>query len=188
MIVSSDPPNCAIDARQPSDPAFNPPPDQGCRNPAGWRSISVTFDGDATGLAPDDFTVEVHPGPAAAPAIIAVNSTADPNTVVLELDGFIPTGKWTCITHDDSGTGVCLGFLPGDVNGDRTTGPVDILAVIDNLNGQVQPPYPIWQCDVDRSGVCGPADILRVIDLLNGADCYDPWLGIPLPQCAACCP
>jgi hypothetical protein len=36
---------------------------------------------------------------------------------------------------------------------------VDILHLIDHLNGVFQPPMKVWQCDIDRSGVCGPADL-----------------------------
>ena len=79
---------------------------------------------------------------------------------------------------------MCWGDLPADVNNDRTSGPVDILAVIDCLNRTVE--CDIWQCDVDRSAMCAPADILRVIDLLNGADAYEEWLGKRLPVARRC--
>jgi hypothetical protein len=66
---------------------------------------------------------------------------------------------------------------------------VDILAIIDNLNGRIDPPLPMYQCDIDRSGKCLPADILRVIDLLNGAHCFYPWNGACLPEWpSAWCP
>lgn len=175
MMVLSDPPNCAIDARQPSEPDGS--------NSAGWQSVSITLSGDATSLTPDDFSVRAYPGPLTTTAIDAVYPTADPRTVQLELSAPMPLGQWTCITHEGSGLEVCVGRLPGDVNGDGTTMPADILALIDHLNGEVQPPYPIWQCDIDRSEACGPGDILRVIDLLNGADVYDVWLGRALPVC-----
>ena len=95
-------------------------------------------------------------------------------------DGPIPAGAWTRITHNDSGTSVCLGYLPADSDGDRTSAPADILKVIDHLNGvDVR---PIYSVDMDRDGDPAPADILRVIDLLNGAATYDPWLDASLPQ------
>jgi hypothetical protein len=179
---SSDPPNCAIDARQPSGPAYLDPlhPELGCSNPAGWDTIQMTVTWNTAGIGADDFNVTVTPD-GTQPPIRDV--TVVGQTVTIHLDSIIPTGKWTCVEHTACQEMVCIGYLPADVNCDRTAGPVDILGVIDNLNGQVQPAYPIWQCDVDRSGVCGPADILRVIDLLNGADCLDTWLGRTLPEC-----
>jgi hypothetical protein len=66
-------------------------------------------------------------------------------------------------------------------NGNGKSSPVDILHLIDHLNGVYEPPVEIRQCDINRSGVCGPADILRLIDLLNGANTSRPWLGVSLP-------
>jgi hypothetical protein len=174
FVVSSSPSNCAIDARQPSQPNGS--------SPAGWNAIEITFnEGCNTGaMGAGNFNVTVTP--AGTPPVIDDVTVAGQN-VTIHFASFIPTGKWTCVTHTSSGDGTCVGYLPADVNADRTAGPVDILATIDNLNGQVQPPYPIHQCDVDRSAQCAPADILRVIDLLNGADEYEAWLGKTLPAC-----
>jgi len=173
-VQTTDPPNCAIDARQPSLPNGS--------NPAGWDSISFTFNVDCnlTGIAPSSFSVRQEP--AGLPIAVA-NVQPVGDVVTVRLSRAISLQTWTCVKYNATGEEVCLGYLPADVNADRTAGPVDILAVINNLNGQVQPPYPIWQCDSDRSGLCAPADILRVIDLLNGADTYDPWLGRTLPVC-----
>jgi len=44
-LAESDPPNCAIDPRQPSDP--------GGVEPTGWDRISLSFDSDASGLTVD---------------------------------------------------------------------------------------------------------------------------------------
>lgn len=87
--------------------------------------------------------------------------------------------KWTTITHVPSGASVRIGYLPGDVNGDAHTGPADVLALIDSLNGVS--PRPLSSTDVDRSGITQPADVLRLIDLLNGAFAFDVWNGATLP-------
>lgn len=171
-IVSAMPPNNAIDARQPSNLAG------GCADTPGINSIVLTMSGAAGSLTAGDFTVTTNPA-GSAPTIS--NVVANGNDITLNLSGRIPTGKWTVFTHTASGTSTRVGFLPADVNNDRTASPVDILKLIDSLNGVVQPPYMIWQTDIDRSGVANPADILRVIDLLNGADCYDVWNGVSLP-------
>jgi hypothetical protein len=174
-VDAADPPNCAIDARQPSQPNGS--------NPAGWDATALTFSAgcDVAGITPASFSVREVPAPGSPNSVCSVQKSG--NVVTVRLCRRISLQTWTCVAYNPTGEEVCLGHLPADVNNDGCATPVDILATIDNLNGQVQPPYPIWQCDVDRSGVCAPADILRVIDLLNGADVYDPWLGRTLPVC-----
>jgi hypothetical protein len=169
-IISSDPPNCAIDARQPSEPNGS--------NPAGWSGIVLTFDGDATGTTANDFIV-TGVGVGTPPGI--ASATPAGNIVTIVFDTLIPLRTWICVEHVDSGSQVCVVHLPADVSNDRTSSAPDILFLIDCLNGvrtcQVQ------QCDADRSNVCGPPDILRVIDLLNGAGAFDPWLNVSVPVC-----
>jgi hypothetical protein len=174
VMISASPPNCAIDAGQPSEPNGS--------NPAGLRTVQITFGGSCNlgTITPGDFEVTVTP--AGAPPTIA-DVVAVGNDVTLVLGERIALGAWTCFQHTGTATQTCVGWLPSDVNGDGTSSAVDILAIIDNLNGQVIPPYDVWQCDVDRSGACVPADILRVIDLLNGADTYDSWLNVSIPAC-----
>jgi subtilisin family serine protease len=168
-VISSDPPSGAVDARQPSETDGT--------DPAGWSSATLTFNGDPSALLIEDFSVETE-GSEDTPQILSV-SPAGPNAVTVTLDSTIPIGAWTTIRHDYSGTGVRLGYLPGDVDGDLTSAPADILEVIDGLNGVT--PLEIWKSDVDRDGTPAPADILRVIDLLNGAGVYDVYNGMTLP-------
>lgn len=172
-IVSSDPPNCAIDARQPSEPngtAYD-----------GWDSMTLTFNCDTSSMVAGNFTVREIPIFMVPPSITGLTSSG--NDLTIHLSRRITLQKWTCIKYDPSGQEVCMGHLPADVNNDRSAVPTDILAVIDNLNGQVIPPYEKFQCDLDRSDQCAPADILRVIDLLNGADEYTVWNGQTIPAC-----
>ena len=100
-------------------------------------------------------------------------------------------GAVTALTYTDGGGTSYRGVFtahPANIDGDSISGAADILAIINILNLVTVAPWGNYSCDADQSGVCGPADILRVIDLLNGADQFDPWLGIPLPQCGGCCP
>lgn len=76
--------------------------------------------------------------------------------------------RWTCVRHIASNTMRCVGFQPADVDGNGTAVPADIITLVDNLNGNVQPPLPSSRCDMDRSGMCNPADIITFVDLLNG--------------------
>jgi hypothetical protein len=172
--LASDPPNCAIDARQPHN----------LNNAAevyGWESITLEFDCTAAATPPSevaDYTVTVESGD--APTIVSV--VVDGNNATLNLDGPIPAGQWTCFSLTaDAGQQSCLGYLPADADSDRTAAPADILKVIDHLNGvDVRPVYSV---DMDRDGDPAPADILRVIDLLNGAGAFDPWLDQSLSAC-----
>ncbi|MFQ5414585.1 MAG: LVIVD repeat-containing protein [Phycisphaerae bacterium] len=174
-ILSSDPPDGAIDARQPSEP------DGG--NVTGWSQVVLTFDGDTAALTVEDFTITLDP-PGTPPFLAFV--FPDGNDVVLQFGDFvadpIPPGHWTIITHNASGTSVRIGYLPADVNNDRLSNPNDVLALIDDLNGVTDPPLADYQTDTDRSGASNASDILRVIDLLNGAEAYDIWNGASLPK------
>jgi len=184
--VVSTPPNCAIDARQPREPDPDIP---AARQ---WNSVAMTFEGvcGVTGAVPGDFTVTVVPGNAGPnlpdPTVMGVNAVSQ--AVTVQLSRAIPAGSWTCITHTGTGKQVCLGSLPADVNSDRTAAPAEILDVIDNLNGVLNPPLAVHQCDFDRSAVCDPVDILTEIDLLNGASGFLVWNGKTLPACPSAAP
>lgn len=168
VIAGAFPPNCAIDARQPSKPDGSVP--------GGWDRIELTLEGcSPSSLEPGDFSVSVTGG--TAPTIADFIPVDD--TLTLVFDRKIPTAAWTRVTLNTTST--CIGSLPGDASGDGTSGPPDILWTIDCLNGVRT--CEKWQCDADRSNICGPPDILRVIDLLNGAGVYDPWLNRSLPPC-----
>ena len=175
-IVSSNPANCSVDARRPHAP--NVP-----GTPQGHNSIALTFAAgcNVVGAAPGDFTVACNPAGAPCPTVSLAN-TVD-QTVTLTLSTVIPAGKWTCVTHTASGDQACIGSLPGDVDGNRTTVPADILKLIDNLNGIAVPPLTLDHCDLDRSAVCAPADIISIIDMLNGTNAYIVWNGQSLPVC-----
>lgn len=173
-IVSSSPPDGGIDARQPTEVDGT--------GDYGWSEVELTFDGAVTRLTPKDFTVTLDP-PGTPPYLAWVFTEG--NVALLQFGEFaaepIPPGHWTIITHNDSQSSVRIGYLPADVNGDRTAAPLDILALIDFLNG-VGDALEIWQSDPDRSGEANPADILRVVDLLNGAGKFDPWNQETLPE------
>lgn len=169
-IVASDPPDNAIDARQPSEPDGS--------NPAGWDSIELTFDGATDGVVAGDFEVSEQGGDGVAPGIADVTNVDESST--LAFTGLIEAGAWTTITHVPSGTSVRIGFLPADVNNDQTSTAGDILSLIDSLNGQAV--LAQYQTDIDRSGVSSAADVLRAIDLLNGANEYAVWNLVSLPD------
>lgn len=171
LLARSNPPSNAIDARQPSNIDGS--------GTVGWQFILLEFTGYALNLQPGEFEVTQEGGMGPAPTILAL-LPVDSNIVNAFLSSPLSPGTWTTITHIASGTSTRIGYLPGDVNGDGTSSPVDILALIDSLNG-VGMPREIWSTDIDRSGVTNPADILRLIDLLNGAGAFDVYNGATLP-------
>ena len=173
-LVSSEPPACAIDARQPSLPEGS--------GAAGWDQIELTFDEGchASALDKNGFVIEVFPD-GLTPAIEAV--LPDRRSVSLVLGNVIERGKWTCFSHTATAGRACLGYLPGDVNQDGTANPaIDITALIDCLHNRRE--CATSQKDIDRKGdVGGIMDLLRLIDLFNGAGIYDQWNGETLGPC-----
>ncbi len=171
-LIASLPADRAIDARQPFAP--NAP-----KNSFGWDFVDLQFDGQLLeALTADHFSISEIGGDG-NPAILSGVSPLTLQSVRLHFSSSLEPGSWTCINYLAMGSEVCLGYLPGDVNGDGTASPMDILALINSLNA-VQP-RPVYATDIDRSEVTASADILRLIDLLNGAGAFDSWNGVSLP-------
>jgi len=173
QVLLSYPPNGAIDARQPTDSG----------NPEiryGWNAIDLTFSGNVDESITGELSIVEIGGDGTAPQIASIDYL-DIRRIRVNLNEPIEPGAWTCVAHEPSGTRSCLGYLPGDVSGDGTSSPVDILKVIDGLNGVANPPLAAYQTDLDRSDQSNPADVLRLIDLLNGAGDFDPWNYANLP-------
>jgi hypothetical protein len=169
-IESTDPADGSIDARQATQPdgtgAF------------GWSALRITFNGPPGDLIPSDFSINSSGGN--APMIMEIVPKSE-NTIDVLLDGPIPVGEWTWITHDGTGTTTCLGYLPGDADGNSLVNGDDILAHIDALDGNLV--LPVYASDVDQSGATEPDDLLRLIDLMNGAEEFDAWFDATLGTC-----
>jgi hypothetical protein len=201
-IEFSDPRDGAIDARADRSP------DDGAT--LGYdRVVRLTFSNavwdEVTlgAIGPDSFELVDSAG--AAPSVMSINPVkclASPsgeplpnsaNSYDVVFDRPITPGAWTTLIANvvDSVSGlpiegdpmdrVELGFLPGDVNGDGTSAPSDVLVLIDHLNGVASQALEDWQCNIDHLGKCKPADILRLIDLLNGVNTSQRWLNATLP-------
>jgi glucose/arabinose dehydrogenase len=168
-IMISDPPDGYIDSRQPLDLDGDA---------QGISTFIVTFDGDVSALNTDSFGIAEEGGAGTPPSITSVTQLDD-DRVRLRVSPRLTVGAWTTITYVDTDSSIRVGYLPGDINGNATTGPTDILALIDSLNGIT--PLPDDSTDINRDGTTGPLDILRLIDLLNGAGDLDPWNGVSLP-------
>jgi hypothetical protein len=174
-VVWVDPPDGVVDAGQPHAVTSVDPP-QGIDRviveaPGGApASCWCLCESDQTVAGPNDI-LGVTEGPA--------------GTYEIELVRPITAGAATSLTYGNSATAYFIAH-PANVNADDFSGPLDILAMIDILNGVFEPPYGDYSADVDRTNVVAPLDILRVIDLLNGGDAFDPWIGTQRP--ASTCP
>jgi hypothetical protein len=173
-IAAVDPPNCAIDAREPTDPAD-------ARVRFGWDAITFILPCDLSAVGPADFAVTVVPAVGEPPRIAQVTVNDDRGTV--RLDRPIDAGRWTCITYVAADVMGCIGSLPADANSDRASLNTDVRTLTDNLDGSLFTPLNLPHCDLDRSGRCTPADVLTALDLLNGSDAFDSWNGRSLPLC-----
>jgi hypothetical protein len=173
-IVSSTPASGSIDARQETD--FDG------LNPAGWNSVQLDLDDDASGLVAGDFSISLSPA-GVAPSVSGVVPSG--NSVTVQFDSIIPAGSWTVITMN--GQSVCLASLPGDVDASLASNASDILRIIDCLNGIET--CAVHQGDVNRSGDSNSQDIIRLIDLLNGVAPFanGVWNGSALPA-SPCAP
>ena len=169
-LVASTPEDGAMDARQPSAPDGSAI--------AGWQVLDLQFNREPDDLQVDDFAITQQGVASDAPLIANVSTIGEAN-VRVTLDGIIPPRAWTTITHLPSNSVVRLGYLPGDVTGNRSVDGDDVLALVDALSGETSS-LPAWSTDINRSGAFEPGDLLRLVDLLNGAGSYDAWLGTTL--------
>ncbi len=178
-VLGSEPPHCAIDARQPHA-MFTPAVRYG------WDWVEFTLGCPVPPVGPADFFVDqAPPGPLPPPQVVVV-TTNSAGMLRLQLSGPINPGLWTCFQlmwpADLVPTPLgCLGYLPADADASRISDPSDIIAVIDHINNVI--PRPIHGVDMDRSGVVDPSDIIAVIDLINGAGMFEPWMARNLPPC-----
>ena len=178
-IVASDPGDGWIDARVPADPST--------ADPEGWSVIDVTFNAEATGLQPSDFTLseicDAGECDGVAPSVASVLPVTA-TEVQLLLDRPLDPKTWTTVTFvpGDASDVVRLGFLPADVDNSGTSNTFDVLALIDRVNEAFGGGSPaVYQSDIDRSGTINLSDILVAVDLLNGAAPYEAYLGKTLP-------
>ena len=161
------PPNCAIDARQPST--------LDGLTPQGWIAMDVKVGPTGCTLIKDDLLVGSVPiGP--APTVSNVSQAGTVATVTF--GSIMPQRNWTCVSlaaHPSQQ--VCLGNLAGDVNSDGTSSPaIDLGTLIDCVNAPGS--CLDFQANIDRTGLIpGVLDITRLVDLLNGAAEYDSWTG-----------
>jgi hypothetical protein len=188
-VAFMDPADGLWDARQPHSVDDT--------TPQGYDTFVVTAperadfaDGGCWQLCETNNNPNLHPG--LGPNSIAGVTANGDGSYTITLDRPIAPGEVTTITYDNTAFGGITGvtgvfsYLPADVDGDGTSGPADILALIDSLNGVI--PLPGSRVDMDRDGTPAPGDILRLFDLLNGAGEFCSWLDASLPSDEGGCP
>lgn len=179
-IVFVNPPSGAVDARRPHPPG----------NPNSREGFTVFTATGPAGAEASCWTVQETAAFGAANSVASVVENPA-GTYTITLSRPITAGAGTSITYTPTGGAGVLGCFkshPANVNSDSASAPVDIIHLIDHLNGVRVPPLTSWQCDLDRSNACLPADIISEIDMLNGANGFISWNGSARPVGPAGCP
>jgi hypothetical protein len=179
-IISSYPPGNAIDARDASAGGFN-------LNFFGGLvpAVDIRFDGAIMSLFPDLFSVSSS-NIAGTPEITQTTYITDPPTsphdIELNLSRYLIPGERIRITHKPSNSSVCLGFLPGDVNGDGRFNATDIGTLRSWLptaaTAGIGANQPLWKTDINRDEVFDAQDLARLTELRNAPDAV-----LTLPAC-----
>jgi hypothetical protein len=175
-VTFMDPPSGVVDARQPHQPA----------NPGAALGIDrmvVQASADVADTVCWSLCESSTLGP--PNSITAVTDNGN-GTFTVQLARPITANAVTKLRYTASGAVGTFTSHPANINGDSTSGPQDLLALIDSLNGAANLPWGLYSGDVDHSGVVNGQDIIAVIDLLNGAGAFEPWNGSALPDGGAC--
>jgi hypothetical protein len=185
VIISASPENGTQDSRQPHPIAAGSETDPAERQGIGSIDEPIVLTTDAIGAGADCFVLceTLEDSILGANGIASVTEDP-PGTYSVVLNHAIAPGGWTTVTMAGCEGDDCFVeylSLPANVDGNDQVGPLDILAIVDILNGVLVAPFGDYSSDADHSGQVGPTDILRVIDLLNGADAYSPWISTERP-------
>jgi hypothetical protein len=196
--LQSNPPNRAIDARQPTDSL--------ALETYGWDSIEIVsapevvagITVETTGVAqrahvcsgsralcghtndcPDSQTCVPLSNFEPTPQVLSI-IPIDAERATIVLDRKISLQAWTRVQPDSSSL-IRLAYLPGDVNADEITDMADFDSLLAELPTDEDPEYQTslgeWSVDLNRSGGFTPADLLTWIDLYQGADLHAKWSG-----------
>lgn len=170
-IISSYPPNGAIDARgYTTDP-----------NVSGFKDVTLYLSQMLDSLNSSDFSVSSS-NSGSAPSVMVYlapdRQGMRTNQAVASLSRSLNAGERIRITHKPSNSSVCLGFLPGDVNQDGRFTSTDIAGLRSLVGTADGATKPLWQTDINRDGVFNQTDVTRAGELLS-----DPSAIKTLPAC-----
>ncbi len=161
----------------------------------GMDSITVQFttpmqNNDGSPLSASAFSIVDTAG--TAPSITGI-TTADDQTVTVNLSGHITLQEWTTLSvsarsscaADPFNGGIDIGYLPADVNQNGNVNPLDLLKFKQYVNGISLPPMGVIEdyIDTNRSGGVNPLDLLAFKQLINGVmpPATQSWNGATLP-------
>ena len=187
-IANAQPPSGTVDARQPH-PMNNPNLRQGIGAPgtAGVLAEPIHIQlSPAVAGAEDCFSLCETVGDPLGPNGISSVVYHGSGVYQITLNRAIAMAAVTTIEYTGNGSFIQYTSHPANTNSDTAAGPVDIIHLIDHLNGIRVPPLTAYQCDFNRSNVCSPADIITLIDLLNGAGPFTVWNGTARPSNSTC--
>jgi hypothetical protein len=175
-VLWIDPPSGTVDARRPHPPGM---PEQS----GGIDRLVVEA---PPGAGPSCWSVCEGPGALEPNSVVSVEYNGSIGAT-LYLNRPMTAGAVTRVTFlgMESQTADFIAHA-GNVNADTVTSPLDVLALIDALNGVVEPAWGSYSTDIDHSGISAPLDILALIDLLNGAGGDSAWNGTPMPPQPDC--
>jgi len=151
-MVSSDPPDGAVDARNALKSSASGGP---------WTTVRLVFNADSGSVSADDLVVQ--DGSPTPPRIQKVSPEGTALTVLF--DRPIRPGAWTTITHKNSFTTTRIGRFPGDVDGDGKADTRDMITLLDAVNGGRK--LPDYRSDIDGDGTLGTGDVLRLLDVIT---------------------
>ncbi|MEK7610389.1 MAG: dockerin type I domain-containing protein [Patescibacteria group bacterium] len=193
IIISSAPANGSVDARQPSkldgtqigSSFVAPRGDRSSPTGESYDILDLTYSTDLYNITADSFSV--ISSNAIDPVVVTranYSGAVYPyRSFKVSLSRSLKPGERVSIANKPTKTSVCLGYLPGDVDGNGEVNAKDISALTNAINGVGS--VALYQSDIDRSGTVTYQDYLRLVDLFNGAGVYEPWLGQKLPACPA---
>ncbi len=168
QMISSDPANGVVDARIPHE-----------RNDAaatfGTKRVVITFNADATTLIATSF--DITDDDASVPTItgVDINVGGDPNVIALNFNRNLDLSTWTTITHIDSGSQICLGIQPADVDSNNSVETADISALTTHLTNLDTSGLSAISTDIDRSATQNSLDLIELINVQTGADSFAEW-------------
>ncbi len=151
VISSTNPPKEAIDARQRSD----------------WNKVRLYFSPalPAAEAVPDSFSITSTNQ--TAPQIISLDNISRGRAIDLNLNRTVLPGERILITYKPSDSSLCLGALPGDVNGDSRIMANDLSSLRASLAGEPNSLLPLYRTDINSDGIANAADDASLMALLH---------------------
>ena len=165
-LTASTPPNSAVDARDGSGFSF--------------KFAALTFSSDLGSDWNNLGNYSVTTTQATARGLAVASVSGSPYRPIVILSRNIVPGERIRITHKPSGSSVCLGFLPGDVDQDCWALSRDIGLLNSWVGTAAGASQPFWKTDINRDGVFDAKDVTRAGELMSV-----PNRAYRLPACPA---